>query len=213
MDKENSVDVSIAELADVVQIDPQKLLEQINNAGISKHSISDIINDEEKKDLLTYLKSSAKSSEPRKITLQRKTTSSLRIAGSKSISVEVRNKKIHYPSREHSSEVALDEETSSLLAFGSDRGEGSAKADRWSKLSSIEIKNFKAIDSLTVPLADVTILVGPNGSGKSSVLQAIHWAARAASYIEPKKQSEIISFDRLDYSPSSEPLKTATRVS
>jgi predicted ATPase len=58
-------------------------------------------------------------------------------------------------------------------------------------------------------LADVTILVGPNGSGKSSVLQAIHWAVRAASYIAPKNSKEMMAFDRIDYLPSSEPLRTA----
>lgn len=55
----------------------------------------------------------------------------------------------------------------------------------------------------------MTILVGPNGSGKSSVLQAVHWAARAASYVAPKNTKEMISFERLDYVPSSEPLRTA----
>jgi len=54
----------------------------------------------------------------------------------------------------------------------------------------------------------VTILVGPNGCGKSSVLQAIHWAARAASYVLPKNTKEMISFERLDYVPSSDPLTT-----
>nr|WP_280513741.1 ATP-binding protein [Janthinobacterium agaricidamnosum] len=73
----------------------------------------------------------------------------------------------------------------------------------------MEIGNFKAIDRLVLSLAEVTIMVGPNGSGKSSVLQAIHWAARAASYIPPQSQSEVVAFERLDYSPSSEPLKTA----
>ncbi len=59
-----------------------------------------------------------------------------------------------------------------------------------------------------IPVNRVTILVGPNGCGKSSVLQAIHWAARAASYVAPKNTKEMISFERLDYVPSSEPLKT-----
>jgi energy-coupling factor transporter ATP-binding protein EcfA2 len=71
------------------------------------------------------------------------------------------------------------------------------------------VQNFKATENTTISLGDVTILVGPNGSGKSSILQAIHWAARAASYIPPKNTKEMISFDRLDYLPSSEPLKTA----
>ncbi len=83
---------------------------------------------------------------------------------------------------------------------------------KWSKLNSIEVKNFKAIEQLLLPLDDVTIMVGPNGSGKSSALQAIHWAARAASYIQPKNKSEVVAFERLDYSPSSEPLKTAHKM-
>ncbi|MDE1163779.1 MAG: AAA family ATPase [Acidobacteriaceae bacterium] len=86
------------------------------------------------------------------------------------------------------------------------------KARRWSKVESIEIENFKAIKRTKVPLGDVTVLVGPNSSGKSSVLQAVHWAARAASYISPKNTSEMMSFDRIDYLPSSEPLKTAHKA-
>lgn len=83
---------------------------------------------------------------------------------------------------------------------------------RWSRLESVDVGNFKAIEKAEVPLGDVTILVGPNGSGKSSVLQAIHWAARAASYIPPKSGKEMMSFDRIDYIPSSEPLRSAYRA-
>jgi ABC-type cobalamin/Fe3+-siderophores transport system ATPase subunit len=84
----------------------------------------------------------------------------------------------------------------------------SIRARRWSSLDSITVKGFKAVVEATIPLDSVTILVGPNGCGKSSVLQAIHWAARAASYVLPKNTKEMISFERLDYVPSSEPLTT-----
>lgn len=84
----------------------------------------------------------------------------------------------------------------------------SSRARRWSPLDSITVRNFKATEEANIPLSHVTILVGPNGCGKSSVLQAIHWAARAASYVLPKNTKEMISFERLDYIPSSEPLKT-----
>jgi len=84
----------------------------------------------------------------------------------------------------------------------------SLRARRWSTLESITVRGFKATNVATIPLDRVTILVGPNGCGKSSVLQAIHWAARAASYVLPKNTKEMISFDRLDYVPSSEPLTT-----
>lgn len=82
---------------------------------------------------------------------------------------------------------------------------------RWSPVEAVTIENFKAIDQTKVGLGAVTILVGPNGSGKSSVLQAIHWAARCASYIAPKNGKEMIAFERIDYLPSHEPLKTAFR--
>ncbi|MFC3214122.1 AAA family ATPase [Novosphingobium panipatense] len=75
-------------------------------------------------------------------------------------------------------------------------------------MESITVRGFKATTVATIPLDRVTILVGPNGCGKSSVLQAIHWAARAASYVLPKNTKEMISFERLDYVPSSEPLTT-----
>jgi hypothetical protein len=87
----------------------------------------------------------------------------------------------------------------------------SVRARRWSPLESITVTGFKAVKVATIPLDSVTILVGPNGCGKSSVLQAIHWAARAASYVLPKNTKEMISFERLDYVPSSEPLTTPTR--
>lgn len=84
----------------------------------------------------------------------------------------------------------------------------STRARRWSALESITVREFKAVKVAKIPLDSVTILVGPNGCGKSSVLQAIHWAARAASYVLPKSTKEMIAFERLDYVPSSEPLTT-----
>lgn len=85
----------------------------------------------------------------------------------------------------------------------------STRARRWTRLESITVRNFKATQDAVIPLGQVTILVGPNGSGKSSVLQAVHWAARSASYIAHRNTTEMISFERLDYLPSSEPLRTA----
>lgn len=84
----------------------------------------------------------------------------------------------------------------------------SARARKWSPLESITVRGFKAANEATIPLDRLAILVGPNGCGKSSVLQAIHWAARAASYVLPRNTKEVISFERLDYVPSSDPLTT-----
>ncbi|MFH0025177.1 translation initiation factor IF-2, partial [Pseudomonas fluorescens] len=74
----------------------ERLLQQMREAGLPHTAADENVTDSEKQSLLTHLKSShkAKVEEPRKITLQRKTTSTLRVAGSKSISVEVRKKKV-----------------------------------------------------------------------------------------------------------------------
>ncbi len=77
--------------------------------------------------------------------------------------------------------------------------------------TKVTVKNFKGIQSTEIPLDNVTVLVGPNGSGKSSVLQALHWTARSSRYIQYGAGKAIVSFDRLDYLPSKEPLETAYR--
>ncbi|MCR4509094.1 translation initiation factor IF-2 [Pseudomonas sp. 32.2.56] len=87
--------VTVKELAQVVNTPVERLLQQMSEAGLPHKSAEQAVTDSEKQALLAYLKSShgEKVEEPRKITLQRKTTSTLRVAGSKTISVEVRKKK------------------------------------------------------------------------------------------------------------------------
>ncbi|MNS19270.1 Translation initiation factor IF-2 [compost metagenome] len=88
--------VTVKELAQEVAAPVERLLQQMREAGLPHTDAGQVVTDNEKQTLLTHLKSSHKSKaeEPRKITLQRKTTSTLRVAGSKSISVEVRKKKV-----------------------------------------------------------------------------------------------------------------------
>lgn len=88
--------VTVKELAQEVAAPVERLLQQMREAGLPHTDAGQVVTDSEKQALLTHLKSShkAKVEEPRKITLQRKTTSTLRVAGSKSISVEVRKKKV-----------------------------------------------------------------------------------------------------------------------
>ncbi|GIZ12277.1 translation initiation factor IF-2 [Pseudomonas sp. NCCP-436] len=87
--------VTVKELAQVVGTPVERLLQQMREAGLPHKSAEQVVTDSEKQALLAYLKSSHgdRVEEPRKITLQRKTTSTLRVAGSKTISVEVRKKK------------------------------------------------------------------------------------------------------------------------
>ncbi|WP_017937456.1 translation initiation factor IF-2 [Zestomonas thermotolerans] len=87
--------VTVKELAQVVDTPVERLLQQMREAGLPHTAADQVVTDSEKQALLTYLKRSHgdKLEEPRKITLQRKTTSTLKLGGSKTISVEVRKKK------------------------------------------------------------------------------------------------------------------------
>ncbi|MCQ4348168.1 translation initiation factor IF-2 [Pseudomonas stutzeri] len=87
--------VTVKELAQVVDTPVERLLQQMREAGLPHSRAEQVVTDEEKQKLLAHLKSShgEKLEEPSKITLKRKTTSTLKVAGSKTISVEVRKKK------------------------------------------------------------------------------------------------------------------------
>ncbi|MEW8570159.1 MAG: translation initiation factor IF-2 [Candidatus Thiodiazotropha sp.] len=107
-------EVTVAQLANVVGIPADRLMEQLEDAGIQAKSPDDRISDEEKAKLLHYLreshgkKKSAGVTAPSKVTLRRKTVSELRqptasrstlsrasSAPAKTVSVEVRKKRTY----------------------------------------------------------------------------------------------------------------------
>ena len=96
-------DVSVSQFADVVGISVDRLLEQLKEAGVSASSADATITDAEKMTLLSFLKgkheSEGTTSEPKKITLNRKSTSELKVTGThgkgKSVTVEVRKKRTY----------------------------------------------------------------------------------------------------------------------
>ncbi|CDF86283.1 translation initiation factor IF-2 [Pseudomonas sp. QL9] len=89
--------VTVKELAKTVDTPVERLLQQMREAGLPHSDAEQVVTDTEKQALLAHLKGSHgdRLEEPRKITLQRKTTSTLRVAGSKTVSVEVRKKKTY----------------------------------------------------------------------------------------------------------------------
>ena len=203
---------TVEEFADELRMTPQNLLDQLKSAGVEKISLKDRLAETDKTRLLEYLRNANGSSGLKKMIVTRRTPN----GSPRTIQVEVRKKRVFVerdqsiaPAEQQTKSADVSVTDLAIEALSPDVLSASGKKIRWSRLESVEISNFKAIDRITVPLAEVTILVGPNGSGKSSVLQGIHWAARAASYIPPGNQTEVVSFERLDYSPSSEPLKSA----
>ncbi|NOX70298.1 MAG: translation initiation factor IF-2 [Gammaproteobacteria bacterium] len=96
-------DVTVAQFADVLKVPVDKLLTQLDEAGIKVSGSGDTISEDAKLDLLTHLRrshgqqgSTSVGAAPRRITLKRKERSELRLAGaqgrSRTVNVEVRSK-------------------------------------------------------------------------------------------------------------------------
>lgn len=93
-------EVTVSQLAEVVGAPVERLLRQMKEAGLSHSSADEVVSDEDKQTLLTFLKRShGESTEgPRKITLKRKTISTLKTgsgSGKKTVNIEVRKKRTY----------------------------------------------------------------------------------------------------------------------
>jgi len=99
-------DVTVAQFAEVLKVPVEKLLSQLDEAGIKVSGSDDRISDDAKLELLSYLRRShgqddspATAAAPRRITLKRKSQSELRLAGSqgrsRTVNVEVRRKRTY----------------------------------------------------------------------------------------------------------------------
>jgi translation initiation factor IF-2 len=96
-------DVTVSQFADVLKVPVDRLLVQLEQAGITVAGEDDVISDEAKLELLTHLRRSHGSGEesaaPAKITLKRKTQSELKLASTqgraRTVNVEVRVKRTY----------------------------------------------------------------------------------------------------------------------
>jgi len=99
-------DVTVSQFAEVLKVPVDKLLSQLDEAGIKVSGSDDTISEDAKLELLTHLRRShgqeesrAGDAAPRKITLKRKSQSELRLSGaqgrSRTVNVEVRKKRTY----------------------------------------------------------------------------------------------------------------------
>lgn len=89
-------EVSVKELAKLVRATPERLLEQLKEAGVSASSPDDMISDDGKKKLLLYLRGDKKEESEgtkKKITLKKRKSVGVVKQGKKSVSVEFRKKR------------------------------------------------------------------------------------------------------------------------
>ncbi len=92
--------VTVQQLAEVVGASSERLLTQMKEAGLPHTSAEEAVSDEDKQTLLKFLKRShgEATEAPKRITLKRKTLSTLRTPGSqgkKTVNVEVRKKRTY----------------------------------------------------------------------------------------------------------------------
>jgi translation initiation factor IF-2 len=98
--------VTVTQFAEVLKVPVDKLLSQLDEAGIKVQGADDTISDDAKMELLTFLRRShgqedtkATVAAPRRITLKRKSQSELKMSGaqgrSRTVSVEVRRKRTY----------------------------------------------------------------------------------------------------------------------
>ncbi|MEE4361348.1 MAG: translation initiation factor IF-2 [Pseudomonadales bacterium] len=93
-------EVTVKQLAETVGAPADRLLKQMREAGLPQESLDESVTEEQKQTLLAYLKGvhgEATSAQPRKITLKRKTVSTLRAdrGRGKAVAVEVRKKRTY----------------------------------------------------------------------------------------------------------------------
>jgi len=110
-------EVTVRELADVVGTSVDKLLSQMKEAGLPQTAADQQVSDQEKQALLSSLKKSHGGSAggPKKITLKRKVTTTLKAGqgGKKAVAIEVRKKRTYVKREEVEGQDAAVESSAS----------------------------------------------------------------------------------------------------
>ncbi|MBL1278108.1 MAG: translation initiation factor IF-2 [Ectothiorhodospiraceae bacterium] len=146
--------VSVKQLAEVLSVTVDRLLGQLDKAGMSFDSGEQTVSDTEKMKLLDFLRDThgggeVKSDEPKKITLRRKSVSELKQPGGsgrtatrgKTVNVEVRKKRTYVKRSEVVSDEAdrLKAETDKIAQSRIDE-EKVAEAERQHRIDVVEAK-------------------------------------------------------------------------
>ena len=106
-------EVTVTELAKTVGASVDRLLMQMKEAGLSHASAEATVSDDEKQTLLGYLKGlhGENSDEPKKITLRRKTVTTLRSGNRKTVNIEVRKKRTYVKRSDEELQAQVDLES------------------------------------------------------------------------------------------------------
>lgn len=144
-------EVTVKQLAEDVGAPVERLLKQIEDAGLSQRKEDDVVSDEEKKELLSFLKRShgEEDEEPKRITLKRKTTTTLKMSGgagrTKTVNVEVRKKRTYVKRPEVAAESEAELVTEAVAPSPED--EAKREAEAAAKRAEEEIKRQLEVEA------------------------------------------------------------------
>ena len=199
-------EVTVKQYADVIQIPVERLLEQLEEAGLAGKTADDSISDNEKTELLGYLRrkhGKENKSGPEKITLRRKTISEIKMPASglgsrskvrsKTVSVEVRKRRT-YIKRSVIEEAALKraQEAEEQQAQARAEAEQQARLEAEKAVAEKAAEQAAMVDSLQSAVAEetATVQVGEQRdvSEPEPEQEDIRPAAQDEEALQPREQ-------------------------
>ena len=215
-------EVTVSELAKTVGASVDRLLMQMKEAGLNHSSADATVSDEEKQTLLAYLKGlhGDVSGEPKKITLRRKTVSTLKSGNRKTVNIEVRKKRTYVKrsDEEIESQAAAEAEEKARLeqeaAAAQQAAEEAAKAapaedavveraaTKSSGIDDIEEKRQNAIQNRRK--AEIEAKAAAEEVAKAKLEEEARKAAEAASALESGEAKKAAKPTKA--APASEPV-------
>ena len=208
-------EVTVTELAKIVGASVDRLLMQMKEAGLNHSSADANVSDEEKQTLLAYLKGlhGENTGEPKKITLRRKTVSTLRSANRKTVNIEVRKKRTYIKRSDEELQAQADIE---LEIKAREEAEAAARAlveeppvKRGSGTDDIEEQRLSAIVSRRK--VENEALVAAEQEAKGKLEEDARKAAEAASALESDEAKKAGKTTKHISMPASEPIQDKAR--
>ncbi len=197
-------DVTVNDLAKSVGTSVDRLLGQMKDAGLSHSAADELVSDAEKKILLSFLKAShgdQESESPKKITLKRKTTSTLKVgsgSGRKTVNVEVRKKRT-YVKRDVSAEEVVEKTPVEEKPVVKEEVAPAPVAQKSALVDDIEQKRLAALEARRKAEAEEKArhdeLIAEKEAKKASAAAAK--AEKDEEKLDPKQKQAAIEADTL----------------
>ncbi len=168
-------DVTVKQLAQVVGIPVERLLNQLQEAGLAINDEQQTVNEDQKRVLLNHLKGGSSTevrTAPERITLKRKSVSQVKVGhdshSSKTVNIEVRTKRIYEkrnpepePVEEVEEEIRVEENISASTDTENQVESPQESSSASEQVDGQKIETLEVIDPLNVVVSDVLEVVHP----------------------------------------------------